>query len=320
MDAFRFFCLHASLALFASAACAAYPEKPIRMVVPYPAGGAADTSARIIGQQLSVRLGQSVIIENKPGASGSIGAAAVAAAPADGYTLLLDATGHAVNPSLLAKLPYDTAKDFAPISLLIRIPTFLVVPPASPANNVQELIRIAREKPGVTSFASAGNGTAQHLAGELFAQGLKLQLMHVPYKGGAPALTDLMGGQIDMMFSASSASWPHVKSGKLRALATSGLTRSSNLSDLPTIAESGVPDFSVYEWNGLFGRAGTSAEILKRLETEVRQIMAQPDVRQRFADLGAEPVGSSAAELGEFVQIETAKWAKVIKEAKIRVD
>ncbi len=315
----RFVGIPIILALFAGATWAAYPEKPVRIIVPYPAGGAADTTARIVGQHLSTRLGQPVIVENKPGASGSIGASVAASALPDGYTLLLDATGHAVNPSLL-KLPYDTAKDFAPISLLVRVPALLVVPPGSPAKNVQDLIRIARDKPEDTSFASAGNGTAQHLAGELFAQGFKLRLMHVPYKGGAPALTDLMGGQVDMMFSASSASGPHVKSGKLRALATTGSERSGSFPDLPTVAESGVPGFSVYEWNGLFARSGTPLPVLQKLEAEVRQIMAQPDVRQRFADLGAEVVNSSSPELGEFVRTETEKWAKVIREAKIQVD
>lgn len=299
--------------------CAAYPEKPVRIIVPFPAGGAADTTARVISQHLAKRLGQTVIVENKPGATGSIGAAAVASAPPDGYTLLLDATGHTVNPSLL-KLPYDTAKDFAPLSLLVKVPALLVVPPGSPAKTVQDVIRVAREKPESTTFASAGNGTAQHLAGELFAQGFRLKLMHVPYKGGAPALTDLMGGQVDMMFSAASASGPHVKSGKLRALATTGGTRSAGFQDLPTVAESGLPGFSVYEWNGLFARSGTPTLILQKLESEVRQIMAQPDVRQRFADLGAEVVGSSAEELGEFVRTETAKWAKVIREANIQAD
>lgn len=319
MSILRFVGISIVLALSAGGVHGAYPEKPVRIVVPYPAGGAADTTARIIGQHLSTRLGQPVIVENKPGASGSIGASAVASSSPDGYTLLLDATGHAVNPGLL-KLPYDTAKDFAPISLLVRVPALLVVPPGSPAKTLQDLVRIARDKPESTSFASAGNGTAQHLAGELFAQGFKLRLMHVPYKGGAPALTDLMGGQVDTMFSASSASGPHVKSGKLRALATTGTERSSSFPDLPTVAESGLPGFSVYEWNGLFARSGTPQPILQKLETEVRQIMEQPDVRKRFAELGAEVVGSNSAELGEFVRTETAKWAKVIREAKIQVD
>ena len=320
MNARRWLAALLLAALPASLALAAYPEKPIRLVVPYSAGGAADTTARIVGQQLSARLGQPVIVENKPGAAGNIGAAAVAGAAADGYTLLLDATGFSVNPSLLPKLPYDTAKDFVPISLVMRVPTLLVVPPGSPAKSVADLIRIAREKPGTVTFASAGNGGAQHLAGELFAQALKLKLVHVPYKGGAPALTDLMGGQVDMMFSAASASGQHVKAGKLRALATAGTTRAAAFAELPTIAESGVPEFSAYEWNGLFAKSGTPAPILQKLEAEMRQILMLPEVRQRFADLGAEPVGSTAAELGEFVRGETAKWARVIKEANIRID
>lgn len=309
-----------ALLFAATNALAAYPDHPIKMVVPYSAGGAADVTARLIAQQLSTRLGQPVVVDNRPGASGSIGAAAVANAPADGYTLLLDATGFAVNPSLLPKLPYDAAKDFVPISLIMRVPTLLVVPPASPATTVAEFVRIAKDKPGTVTFASAGNGGAQHLAGELFAQRFNLKLIHVPYKGGAPALTDLMGGQVDMMFSAASASGPHVKSGKLRALASTGTKRSPAFPDLPTIAESGAPDFSAYEWNGLFVRAGTPQPIVDKLEAEVRAIVALPEVRQRLTDLGAEPVGSTSSEFKAFVQGETTKWAKVIKEGNIHTD
>ena len=304
----------------ASGAFGAWPEKPIKVIVPYSAGGAADTTARLIGQRLADRLKQPVVVENKAGASGTIGAAAVATAAPDGYTLLLDATGHTTNPNLFAKLPYDTARDFVPISLIARIPNLLVVPATSNAKSVQDIIRAAREKPGKLTYASAGNGGAQHLAAELFTQGLKLDMVHVPYKGGAPALTDLMGGQVDMMFSAVSSSGPLVKGGKLRALATTGDKPTAGFADLPTVAASGVPKFEVYEWNGLFAPKGTPPAIVERLEKEVREVVKQPDVQQKLSDLGAEPVGSSAADFAAFLKSETAKWGKVIKDANIKAD
>ena len=308
-------------ALVSAVSIAAYPEKPVRIVVPYSAGGAADTTARLIGQRLADRLKQPVVVENKAGASGTIGAAAVATAAGDGYTLLLDATGHTTNPSLFAKLPYDTSKDFIPISLITRIPNLLVVPPSSPAKSVQDLVKAARDKPGKLTYASAGNGGAQHLAGELFAQALKLDLVHVPYKGGAPALTDVMGGQVDMMFSAVSASGPLVKGGKLRALATTGNKATAGFAELPTVfAASGVPRFEVYEWNGLFAPKGTPEAVVARLQREVQEIVAQPDVQQRLTELGAEPVGSTSTEFANFLKSETAKWSKVIKDANIKAD
>ena len=318
MTASRF--LAVAACAIASGAFGAWPEKPIKLIVPYSAGGAADTTARLIGQRLADRLKQPVVVENKAGASGTIGAAAVATAAADGYTLLLDATGHTTNPSLFAKLPYDSAKDFIPISLITRIPNLLVVPANANAKSVQDLIKAAREKPGKLTYASAGNGGAQHLAAELFTQALKLDMVHVPYKGGAPALTDLMGGQVDMMFSAVSSSGPLVKGGKLRALATTGNKPTAGFADLPTVAASGVAKFEVYEWNGLFAPKGTPPAIVERLEKEVREVVKQPDVQQKLSDLGAEPVGSSAADFAAFLKSEAAKWSKVIKDANIKAD
>jgi tripartite-type tricarboxylate transporter receptor subunit TctC len=309
-----------ALALLPLGAGAAWPEKAVKIIVPYPAGGAADTTARLIGQQLALRLGQPVVVENKAGASGTIGAAAVASAPADGHTLLLDATGHATNASLYAQLPYKTA-DFIPISLVAVIPNLLVVPPTSPAKSLQDLVKTARDQPGKLTFASAGSGGAQHLAAELFRQAQSLELVHVPYKGGAPALTDVMGGSVDMMFSAVSSSGPLVKAGKLRALATTGKRRTAGFADVPTVAEAAnAPRFEVYEWNGLFAPKGTPQPIVNRLEAEMKAIVAQPAVRQRLADLGAEPVGSSAPEFADFLRNETAKWAAVIKGAGIKAD
>lgn len=298
----------------------AWPDKPVRLIVPYAAGGAADTVARLIAAQLGERLGQQVLVDNRAGAGGTIGAAEVARALPDGHTLLLDATAHAVNPALLPKLPYDTAKAFEPVSLLVRTPNLLVVPTASPARTIGDLVRMARSAPGKLSYASAGNGSAQHLAAELFKQGHKLYVVHVPYRGGAPALTDLAGGQVDMMFSVVTASYPLVKAGRLRALAVTGERRSAGLPDLPTVAESGLPGYSVYEWNGVFAPAGTPKPVIERLETEIRAALALPAVRERLAEMGAQPVGSTAREFGEFVRSETQRWAQVIKASGIKAD
>lgn len=312
-------CTLASLAVPA-AAQATWPDRPIKLVVPYPAGGNADTTARLVATQLSARLGQQVLVDNRPGGAGSIGAAVVAKAPADGYTLLLDATAFTVNPALIPKLPYDAARDFAPITLVNRTPLLLVVPATSPFKSVGELVRAAKAEPGKLTFASAGNGGAQHLAGELFKQGAKVSMTHIPYRGGAPALTDLAGGQVDMMFSATAASGPFVKSGKLRALAVTSPERADGWPDVPTVAASGVPGFQVYEWNGLFAPAGTPTDVLERLETETRAIVAGADIRKRFADLGVQPVGSSSHEFADFLRAESARWATLIRTVGIKAD
>lgn len=297
-----------------------WPDKPIKLVVPYPAGGNADNTARLLATQLSGRLGQQVVVDNRPGGSGTIGAAAVAKAPADGYTLLLDATAFTVNPSLFPKLPFDVARDFAPISLVLQVPLLLVVPASSPLQSVADLAKAARATPGRLTYASAGNGGAQHLAGELFKQGEKISLTHIPYRGGAPALTDLIGGQVDVMFSATTASGPFVKGGKLRALAITSAQRTEGWEQLPTVAESGVPGFQVNEWNGLFAPAGTPQPVLQRLEVETRAIVASPEMKKRFAELGVQGVGSSAAEFQAFVKAESAKWAQVVRTSGIRMD
>ena len=303
-----------------AAAQGTWPDKPIKLVVPYPAGGNADNTARLLATQLSGRLGQQVVVDNRPGGSGTIGAAAVAKAPADGYTLLLDATAFTVNPSLFPKLPFDVARDFAPISLVLQVPLLLVVPASSPLQSVADLAKAARATPGRLTYASAGNGGAQHLAGELFKQGEKISLTHIPYRGGAPALTDLIGGQVDVMFSATTASGPFVKGGKLRALAITSAQRTEGWEQLPTVAESGVPGFQVNEWNGLFAPAGTPQPVLQRLEVETRAIVASPEMKKRFAELGVQGVGSSAAEFQAFVRAESAKWAQVVRTSGIRLD
>ncbi|WP_354681878.1 tripartite tricarboxylate transporter substrate binding protein [Cupriavidus necator] len=304
----------------AHAAPATYPDRPIRLVVPYPAGGAADTVARTLAAPLGAKLGQTIVVDNRPGASGVIGAGAVAKAAPDGYTLLLDATAHSVNPSLQARLPYDTAKDFAPISLVVLVPNLLVVPPNSPFKSPKDIVAAAKAKPGKLTYASAGPGTAQHLAAELFRQQSGLDLLHVPYKGGAPALSDLMGGQVDMMFSNMAASYPLVAGKKLKVLATTGTKRSAALPDTPTIAESGLPGYQVYEWNGLFAPAGTPQAIVDRLSALTREVLNSPEVSQRLAAIGAEPAGSRPEDFRKFVESETAKWAKVIKQGGIRAE
>ena len=297
-----------------------WPDKPLKLVVPYPAGGNADNTARLLATQLGHRLGQQVVVDNRHGGSGTIGAAAVAKAPADGYTLLLDATAFTVNPSLFPKLPFDATKDFAPISLVLQVPLLMVVSANSPFQSVADVAKAAKARPGHLTYASAGNGGAQHLAGELFKQGQKVAITHIPYRGGAPALTDLIGGQVDMMFSATTASGPFVKSGKLRALAISSPRRVEGWESVPTVAESGVPGFQVSEWNGLFAPAGTPRPVLERLEAEARAIVASPEMKKRFAELGVQGVGSSAQEFSSFLKAETTKWAEVIRTSGIRMD
>ncbi|MEY4749195.1 MAG: hypothetical protein RIQ60_1409 [Pseudomonadota bacterium] len=310
----------AAASLTALSAQAAWPEKPIKLVVPYSAGGAADALARVVATELGTRLKQQVIVENKAGAGGTIGAQAVAQAPADGYTFLYDATSFAVNPSLFPNLGFSYAKDFAPIGLVARIPTLLVVPANSPDKTVADLVLRARAKPGQVTYASAGNGGAAHLSGELFASGFKLSLVHVPYKGGAPALTDLAGGQVEMMFSAVTASGPLVKAGKLRALATAFERRIESMPQVPTVAESGLPGFSAYEWNAIWAPAATPPDVVKRMEAELREALKSPAVHQRLAELGALPAGGGARELADFVNAETTKWAGVIKSSNIKLD
>ena len=309
-----------ALLAMAAAAGAQYPAKPIRMIVTYPPGGGADTMARIIAPKLSERLGQQVLVENKAGASGQIGADLVAKSAADGYTILLDATAYSVNPSLYPKLPYDPLKDFAPITILIRVPNILVVTPGFAPKSVQELIALAKAKPGQLSYASSGNGSAQHLAAELFKVGAGVDMVHIPYKGGAPAIADVMGGQVPIFFGNMSSALPHVKSGRVRALAVTGSKRSANVPELPTVAESGVPGYEVYEWNGLFAPAGTPAAVINRLQSEIARIVHLPDVAEKLAALGAEAVANTPQEAAVFLKAEIAKWAMVVKQANIKVE
>ncbi|WP_083384263.1 tripartite tricarboxylate transporter substrate binding protein [Cupriavidus sp. USMAHM13] len=298
---------------------AGYPAKPIRLVVPYSAGGGADNAARIIAAQLSQSLKQQVIVDNKPGASGTIGAMAVAQAPADGYTVLYDASTFAVNPAL-RKLPFDPVKDFIPVSLAVTAPNILVVPPGAPYQTLAAFLDAVRKAPGKITYASYGPGSPAHMIGELLKSQAKVDLVHIPYKGGAPALTDLMGGQVDAYFANAASGIPYVKSGKLRALAVTSARRMPALPDVPTLIESGLPGFEVLEWNGVFVPKGTPAPVVARLAAAVAAAMHDPKVKARLTELGVVPVGGTPDEFSRFLHGELARWAKLVKDNRITVD
>jgi len=316
MAAFALLCTAGSFAAWAQT----YPSKPIKLIVTYPPAGGADTMARLIAAKLSESLGQPVIVENRPGASGQIGAEVVAKSAPDGYTLMLDASSYAVNPSLYPKLPYDPNKAFAPITLLALFPNMLVVTPSFPATSVKELVAMAKAKPGTISYASSGNGSAQHLAAELFKQQAGIDMMHVPYKGGGPAMIDVMAGQVPVFFANMASALGHVKGGKLRALAITGSKRSPNMPELPTLAESGVPGYEVYEWNVVFAPAGTPAAIVNRLHEHIAKALAMKDVRERIAALGGEINGGTPQATEKFLREQMNKWSRVVKQAQITVD
>jgi tripartite-type tricarboxylate transporter receptor subunit TctC len=309
-------------ALFFSAAALAqpYPSKPVRIIVNFPAGGVADVYARIIGAKVQEAWGQPVVIENRTGAGGNIGAEAVAKSPPDGYTLNMSAIGpHAVNVSLFSKLPYDPVKDFAAVALVLEAEGLLVVHPSVPANSVAELITYARANPGKLTFASAGTGTASHLAGELFKTMAKVDMTHVPYKGNVPAITDLLAGQTSLLFATMPTVLPHAKTGKLRALATIGAERSRAAAELPTVAET-LPGFEVNNWIGLFAPAGTPAPIVQRWNAEVLRIMQLAEIQARLPVEGARFAPNSPEQFAQFVKSEIAKWASVVKASGARVD
>ncbi|MCC6532508.1 MAG: tripartite tricarboxylate transporter substrate binding protein [Burkholderiales bacterium] len=297
-----------------------FPTKPIRLIVPFAPGGSNDIMARITGQKFSASLGQQVIVDNRPGASGIVGTELAAKAPADGYTLLMMSLTLSVNPSLYRKLPYDTLKDLAPISLVASAPLMLVVNPALPAKSVKEFIDHAKAHPGKLNFGSGGRGTTPHLAGEMLKAMAGLQMTHVPYKGGGPALADLVGGQIQLMLENIPSTLPFVKAGKLRALAVSGTARSPLVPELPTLDEAGLKGYEIVGWNGLFYPAGTSPILVKTIHSQTVAMLAQPDVKERLAALGAEAAGSSPAEFAAFVRAEIAKWARIVKLAGLKAE
>jgi tripartite-type tricarboxylate transporter receptor subunit TctC len=314
--------LTACAAMFAGAASAQpYPNKPIKYVVPFPAGGTTDTLARIISTKLTDALGQPVIIENRGGAGGNIGSDVVAKSAPDGYTILGGTiSSHAINVSLYANMPYDPVRDFVPITLIGTNANVLIVHPSNPANSVAELVAYAKANPGKVAFASAGSGTSQHLSGELFKSLAKIDITHIPYKGSAPAITDLMGGQVTMMFDTLIVAAPQIKAGKVKALAVTSSKRVAGFDQIPTMMEGGVAGYEVVSWQGIFAPAKTPPEIVKRLNTEIVKIINMPDVRERFAGLGLDPVGNSSEDFGAFQKTEIVKWAKVIKDGGVKVD
>jgi tripartite-type tricarboxylate transporter receptor subunit TctC len=295
-----------------------YPQKPIKMITPYPPGGPTDVLARAVSQKLSEKLGQPIIIDNRPGASGMIGADMVAKAPGDGYTLLANASIHVINPSLYKTPPYDAIKDFAPVGQIAEVPLVLVVSPALGVKTVRELIAKAKAKP--LNFASSGNGSAPHLAGEGFKIATGSDMQHIPYKGSGPAVTDLIGGQVDLMFDSLPSSMPHIKSGRIIAIAVTTKKRSGALPDVPTVAESGVPGFDVSTWYGIWAPASTPPAIVHRVSADLAAVVRTPEVRARLAELGAEPVGSTPEEFTAYNRTELTKWAKIVKDSGAKVD
>ena len=315
--------LFAYTAIFAGSSLAqtAYPAKAIRYVVPFPAGGPLDIVARAIGQELNKSWGQAVVIDNRPGAGGNIGADLVAKAPADGYTILMGAVStHAINVTLYNKLPYDPIRDFAPVTLITSVPNVLVVHPSVPANNVKELIALAKSRPGQLNFASGSTGSAGHLAGELFNSMAGVRMTHIPYKGAAPAVVDLMAGHVSLMFDNMSSALPNIKATRVRALAVTTLKRSPLLPQLPTISDAGLRGFDIATWFGIFAPAGTPPDIVARLNGEIVRILHTPEMKERLALLGAEPIGNKPDEFAAFVRAEIPKYAKVIQASGARAD
>ena len=298
-----------------------WPAKPIKWVVPFPPGGAMDVIARTLGEKAGRTLGQPFVIENRPGAGGNIGADAVAKSPADGYTIMITSIGMATNKALYPRLSYDPVKDFAPISLLAIVPNVLVVNTAKTTDkSVADVIAHAKRDPGKLTYASAGNGTSIHLAGEVFASMAGLNLLHVPYKGSGPAVTDMLGGQVDLMFDSITSARPHILSGKLRALGVTSAKRSATLPDVPTIAEAGVPGYEVSPWFAVFAPAGTPAAIVNKINAALIDAMKQPDTVAKFETIGAEPIGTTPQQLATHLDKELARWGALIKERNIRMD
>src|SRR5437763_512887 len=313
--------LLASGGAYLAAAETGYPTKSIRILVPFPPGGPADSLARIVGDKLAQSLGQPFIIENKPGAGGNIGMEQGAKAAPDGYTLTLAAAGNlTIAPSLYSKLPYDPAKDYAPITVLATVPNILITAPTVPTRTLRDLITLAKARPGTLNFASPGNGSGAHLAGELFKSMAGIEIVHVPFNGVAPAMNAILAGDVQIFFAQSSAALPYVKTGKVTALGVASAKRITSAPELPTMAEAGLPDFDVTSWYALVAPAGTPAAIIEKLYAETVKALASPDVRDRFATLGVDPVGNSPSEFAAMQKAETSRWAKLAKDANLRLD
>ncbi len=310
-----------SLVALPAAAQGSFPSKPITIVVPFSARGTTDILARVVGDALKDELGQPVVIDNRAGAGGNIGGALAAKAPADGYTLFMGTVGtHAINAALYKKMPFDHLADFAPLTRVAMVPNLLVAHPSRPYKNVKELIAYAKSNPGKVTFGSSGNGSSIHLSGELFKTMTKVDMIHVPYKGSAPAVTDLIGGQIDIMFDNMPSAIQHVRSGRLKPIAVTTAKRSPELPDVPTIAEAGVPGYEATSWFGMFAPAKTPAPIVAQLNAALVKVLGNPDVKKKLAEQGAEPYAEKPEQFAEFIKQETAKWGRVVKASGASVD
>ena len=297
-----------------------FPNQPIRMVVPYPPGGPTDITARVVAAEMSKTIGQNIVIDNRPGASGMIGSEMVTKSTPDGYTLLANASIHVINPSVYPDMRFDAIKDFTPITQLAQVPLVLVVPANSPIKSVKDLVEYAKANPGKVNFGSAGSASAQHLAGESFKIAAGIQMQHIPYKGSAPALTDLAGGQLQLMFDSMPSATPMINSGKLRAIAVTTTTRAKARPDLPTIAESGFPGFDISTWYAYWAPKGTPADVVEKLAASAAQALKNPEVIAKYEAMGAEPVGSTPAQFAAYVESEAKKWSEIVKKSGAKLD
>ena len=309
-----------SFSCMQEAAAQKWPEKPVRIVTPFAAGGGTDFFARLIAQRLSETLGQQFIVDNRPGAGSTIGTEYVAKSPPDGYTVLMTSSSFVFNPALYPKLRYDSLKDLAPVTMVVSVPHVIVVHPSLPVKNVPELVRLAKNKPGELRYSTAGQGSAIHLAGALFGEVTKTELVQLPYKGSPPAVIAVIGGEAALMFSTIETVMPTIRSGRLKALAVSTRERSPMLPNVPTVIESGFKDYEVIGWFGMLAPAGTPQAIVDQLRAEVGKAIASPDIRERMVNEGAKPVGDTPAEFGRFLRSEIARWTKIIQQAGIKLD
>ena len=319
--AFLGFCLLQWTAIVDAKAADVYPAKALRLIVPFPPGGPADALARLVGDKLSTSLGKAVVVDNRPGAGGNIGMELGARSAPDGYTLVLAPAGNlTVNPFLYRNVPYDVGRDFAPVTVIAAVPNVLVVHPSVPAKSVAELVRHAKAHPGTLNYSSPGNGSGAHLAGELFKSMTGVDTVHIPFNGIAPAVTAVVGGQVQMMFAGAPSALPQVKAGRLVALGVASPKRIAAAPELPTLAESGLPGFDVTSWYSIVVPSGTPNDIIARLRSEIAGALSQPDVQEKLAGLGAEPIGNTPTEFAAMLKVETAKWGKIVKDANIQVE
>jgi tripartite-type tricarboxylate transporter receptor subunit TctC len=314
-----FLCFAVAAAAAPYAVAQSYPARPVRMIVPYPPGGGTDTISRLVAQKLSERWGQQVVVDNRPGANGIIGTELVARAKSDGYTFGVVIATQAINPALYPKLPYDTVKDFVPVTLMAQYPYILTVHPSVQAKSAAEFVALAKHKPGAMSYASSGNGSGPHLAFELFKSTAGIDVVHVPYKGAGPANRELITGQVQAFFNNFLAARAHIESGRIRVLGVSSLKRSPAMPDVPTLAESGVRGFDVTSWYSVIAPAGTPAAVVNRIQADIAAVLRLPEVVSRLSNDGAEPVGSTSAAFGKFLQAEIRKWDAVVKKSGIEL-